>query len=124
MISDVSIFSPQCVTYTLVCMTGSRMPALFFSVVIMSFHEKNKALKVLCIGFHTRGENFFHHIVGLYYLRKLTCQIIIKRLILVGQKRPRARWDYRKVVHYTILGMTPFNVQDVIVFLTHVYEYF
>ena len=96
----------------------------FFSVVVISVDAKKKALKVLCIRLHTQREEFVHQIVGLYYLRKLTYQIIVKRLILVGQKRPRARWDYGKVVHYAILWMTPLNVEDVHVFLTHVCKYF
>ena len=94
--------------------------SLFFSVVVISVDAKNKALKVLCIGLHARSEKFFHQVVGLYYFRNLACQIIVKRLILVGQKKPHARWDYGKVVHYTTLWMTPFNVQDVNVFLAHV----
>ena len=57
---------------------------LFFSVVVISVDQKNKALKVLCIGLHTRSEEFFHHIVGLYYLRKLTRQTIVKELVFVG----------------------------------------
>ena len=60
------------------------MPALFFSTIVISVDAKNMALNVLCIGLYTRKENFFHQIIGLYYLRKLTCQIIVKRLILVG----------------------------------------
>ena len=99
------------------------MPA-FFSIVVISVDAGNKALQVFCIRLHTQGEKCFHQIVSLYYLRKLTCQVIVKRLILVGQKRPRARWDYGKVVHYTTLWMVPFNVQDVIVFLAHVCECF
>ena len=97
---------------------------LFFSVVIISVDAKNKVLKVLCIGLYTQRQKFFDHIVGLCYLRKLTLQIIIKRLILVGQKMPCARWDYGKVVHYATLWMTPLNVQDVNVFLAHVCECF
>ena len=65
----------------------------FFSVVVISVDGKSKALKILCIGLHTRREEFFHEIVGLYYLRKLTCKTVVKRLILVVQERPRARWD-------------------------------
>ena len=60
------------------------MPALFFSTIVISVDAKNMALNVLCIGLYTRKENFFHQIIGLYYLRKLTCQIIVKILILVG----------------------------------------
>ena len=96
----------------------------FFSVVVISVNSKNKALNVLRIGFHSQGEKFFHQVVSFYYFRKLACQIIVKRLILVGQKRPRSRWDYGKVVHFTTLWMTPFNVQDVNVFLAHVCECF
>ena len=99
------------------------MPALFFSVVVISVDAESKTLKVLCIGLHTRREEFFHQIVGLYYLKKLPCQIIVKRLILVGQKRPRARCYYGKVMHYTIPWVAPLNVQDVNVFLAHVCEY-
>ena len=77
-----------------------------FSVAVISVDVKNKVLKVFCIGPHTRGDKFFHQIVGLYYLRKLTCQIIVKRLILVGQKMPRASWDYGKAVHYAILWLS------------------
>ena len=105
----MSIFSPQSVTYPLVCMTRSNACS-FFSAVVISVDEKNKVLNVLCIGLHARGEKFFHQIVGLYYLRKLTCQIIVERLTLIGQKRPCARWDYGKVVHYATLWMTPFYV--------------
>ena len=96
----------------------------FFSVVLISADVKNKALDVLCIGFHARGDKVFHQIVGLYYLRKLTPQIIVKRLILASQKRPRARWDYGKVVHYATLCMAPFDIQYVNVSLAHVCEYF
>ena len=80
-----------------------QIACFFFSVFVISVDVKNKVLNVLCIGLHTQREEFFHQIVGLYHLRKLTCQIIVKRLILVGQKRPRARWDYGKVVHYSTL---------------------
>ena len=96
----------------------------FFSIVVISLDAKSKALDVLCTGPHARGKNIFHQVFGLYYLRKLTCQIIVKRLTLVRQKRPCARWDYGKVVHYTTLCTTPFNVQDVNVFLEHVCECF
>ena len=66
-------------------MHGPRQSACsFFSVGVMSVDAKNKALKVLYIGFHTRGDEFFHQIVGLYYLKKLTCKIAVKRFILVG----------------------------------------
>ena len=95
----------------------------FFPVVVISGDAKNKALKVLCIRFDTQMEEFFHQIVGLYYLRKLTCQIIVKTLILVGQKSSRVRWDYGKAVHCETLWMTPLNVQNINVFLAHVCEY-
>ena len=49
---------------------------------------------------------------------------MVKRLILIGQERPRARWDYGKVVHYTSPWKTPFNVSDVNLLLKHVCEYF
>ena len=66
-------------------MHGLRQNAcsLFFSVVVISVDAKNKVLKVLYIGRHTCEERFFHQIVGLYYLRKLTCQVIVKRLSLL-----------------------------------------
>ena len=51
---------------------------LFFSVVLISVDVKNKVLDVLCIRFNARGDKFFRQIVGLYYLRKLTPQIIVK----------------------------------------------
>ena len=65
-------------------MTQGRIPALFFSVVVISVDAKSKVLNVLCIDLHTQREEFFHQIVDLYYLRQLTCQIIVKKLILVG----------------------------------------
>ena len=122
MFSDVSAFSPQYVAYPLICMVQSRMPALF-SIVLIRVDAKNKALKVFCIWPYAQRKEFFHRIVSLYYLGKLTRQIIVKRLILVGQKRPCARWDYRKVVHYATLWMTLFNVQDINVFLAYVCEW-
>ena len=72
MFSDVSTFSPQYVTYPLVSMMHDpkQNACSFFSVVVISVDAKNKALKVLCIGFLTQGDKFFHHIVGLYYPRK------------------------------------------------------
>ena len=76
----------------------------FFSIVVISVDAKHKALDVLCIGLYGRREKFFHQIVGLHYRRKLTCHIIVKGLILASQKRSGARWDYRKVVHYTTFG--------------------
>ena len=82
--------------------------------------QNKKALKIFCIWSYTRKKEVFHQNVNLYYIRNLTRQIIVKRLILVGQKKPRARWDYGKVVHYTTPWMTPSNVQDDNVFLTHV----
>ena len=100
------------------------MPDLFSPVVVISVNAKNKALKVLFNRLHAQREKFFHKIVGLYYLRKLTGQIIVKRLILFGQERPHTRWHYGKVVYYTNLWMTPFNVQDANVFLAHVCVYF
>ena len=102
----------------------SQKPCSFFSVAVISVDPKNKTFKVLCIGPHARGEEFFHQIVGLYYLRKLTCQIIVKRLAFIGQKMPHARWDYWKVVHYTTLLMIPLNVQGMNLFLAPVSEYF
>ena len=106
-------------------MHGPRQNACsFFSVVLITVEAKNTALKALCIGLHAQREKVFHQIVGLYYLRKLTCQIIVKGLILVDQKRPCARWYYGKVVHYATLWMTPLNFQDVNVFLAYVCECF
>ena len=106
-------------------MLGPRQNACsFFSVVVIIFDVKNKVLDILCIRLHARREKFFHQVVGPYYLRKLTCQIIIKRLILASEKRPRACWDYGKVVHYATLCMAPFNIQYANVFLAHVCEYF
>ena len=93
----------------------------FFSIVLISVDAKNKALKVFCIWPYTRRKEFFHQIVSLYYLRKFTRQITIKRS---GKERSCIRWDYEEVVHYTALWMTPFNVQDAIVFLAHVCECF
>ena len=96
----------------------------FFSVAVIRVDAKNRALNVLCTEIYIQREKSFHQIVGLYYLRKLTCQIIVKRFIFVGQKRPRTRWDCGKVVHYATLWVTPFNVQYVSVLLTHVCECF
>ena len=67
----------------------------FFSVVAISDDGKNKALNVLCIGLHARRNEFFDHIVGLYYLRKLTRQIIVKRFSLLVKK---------DLVHVGIIG--------------------
>ena len=68
-------------------MLGPRQNACsFFSVVVIIFDVKNKVLDILCIRLHARREKFFHQVVGPYYLRKLTCQIIIKRLILASEK--------------------------------------
>ena len=82
--------------------------------------QKKKVLKLFCIGLYAQREEFFHQIVGLYYLRKSNHH----QIILIGQKRPCARWDYGKIVHYATLWMTPMNVQDVNVFLAHVCECF
>ena len=58
----------------------------FFSIVVISLDTKNKVLKVFCIWLHTWRKESFHQIVSLYYLRKLTRQIIVKRLTLLVKK--------------------------------------
>ena len=58
----------------------------FFSIVVISLDTKNKVLKVFCIWLHTWRKESFHQIVSLYYLKKLTRQIIVKRLTLLVKK--------------------------------------
>ena len=99
------------------------MPALFSCCHNRSSCEKQGVEGLLYWGSCPKRENFYQ-IVGLYYLRQLACQIIVKILIFDGSERPFVRWDYWKVVYYTTLWTTPFNVQDVNVILTHFCERF
>ena len=95
MFSDVSAFSLQYITYSLVSMVQGRTPALFFLVVVIIADAKNKALKVLCIGLHTGREEF---------LTKLLAFIISESWLVKSWSKDSSLLVKKGLAHVGIMG--------------------
>ena len=83
----------------------------FFSVVVISVDAKKKALEILCIGLHTRGGNFSPR-----------CWPLLSQKVDTSNycQKTHPCWSEKT----STLWMTPFNVQNVNVFLADVCECF